>query len=623
MISRRRADSSPHRAGAFRVVGLTALVAASGLASAVRTHDTAFVAPAAPVRCTPAHLNASALLPGTSVAVSPLPGSRDASAFTQVSFLGAPARALSEIGVRGSRTGRHQGKLRAYSQGDGASFLSRRPFAARETVTVSGILASGGQARRFRFQFAIAEPDAPPLERGIHHDRDPNEKQHFHSEPGLEPPALDIRIHSPATASGYVFAAPYGGPGASGPMIFDDSGSLVWFHPLPTGTESTNLQVQQLEGKPVLTYWRGHIQPQGFGLGEEIILDDSYREIARVHAGNGFPTDLHDFHLSSGGTALLTVFYPIDCDLRSVGGSSQGDVTDTIYQEVDTRTGLVRREWHSLDHVALADSYLPAAGTSRAWPFDYFHLNSVEALADGDTLISGRNTWGLYRLDSQTGRVLARIGGRHSTVKLASGAAVAYQHDAQRQPDGTITVFDNGSTPKVHKQSRGLLLDVDPVRRTDSVVAQYLHPTPLSAGSEGNLQVLSNGDVFVGWGAAHYFSEYSRSGQLRFDARLRGSYHSYRSYRFSWKGAPVAPPAVGVAAAKGKVTAYASWNGDTRTAAWRLLAGPSPAQLSPVASATRTGFETAIALPAPASFLAVQALDSTGAVQGTSATVRG
>ena len=37
----------------------------------------------------------SALLPGTSLAVSPLPGSRDASPRTQISLLGAPARAIS------------------------------------------------------------------------------------------------------------------------------------------------------------------------------------------------------------------------------------------------------------------------------------------------------------------------------------------------------------------------------------------------------------------------------------------------------------------------------------------------------------------------------------------------
>ncbi len=84
-------------------------------------------------------------------------------------------------------------------------------------------------------------------------------------------------------------------------MIFEEAGNLVWFHPLPKGTEATNLQVQQYDGQPVLTWWQGRIPPQGFGQGEEIIDNSSYREIGRVHAGNGYLADLHEFHITPRG----------------------------------------------------------------------------------------------------------------------------------------------------------------------------------------------------------------------------------------------------------------------------------------------------------------------------------
>ena len=71
------------------------------------------------------------------------------------------------------------------------------------------------------------------------------------------------------------------------------------------------------------------------------------------------------------------------------------------------------------------------------------------------------------------------------------------------------------------------------------------------------------------------------------------------------------------------MTVYASWNGDTRTASWRVLAGASPQQLAPVARAARSGFETAITTPGPEAFVAVQALDASGAVLGTSRTIAG
>ena len=108
-----------------------------------------------------------------------------------------------------------------------------------------------------------------------------------------------------------------------------------------------------------------------------------------------------------------------------------------------------------------------------------------------------------------------------------------------------------------------------------------------------------------------------------FDAHFRGPYQSYRGYRFAWQGAPAHPPAVAVRSARtDAVTVYASWNGDTRTVRWRLLAGATPRTLAPVATAAREGFETAIALPAAASFVAVQALDASGSVIGRSRTIR-
>ena len=43
-------------------------------------------------------------------------------------------------------------------------------------------------------------------------------------------------------------------------------------------------------------------------------------------------------------------------------------------------------------------------------PFDFFHLNSIDQLAGGSTLISARHTWSLYELNSETGQVPLRIG---------------------------------------------------------------------------------------------------------------------------------------------------------------------------------------------------------------------
>src|SRR5580700_11807720 len=99
---------------------LVVLASAGALAFASRriaAEQSAYSAPSAG-RCTPATLNRSALLPGTTLAVSPLPGTYTASPATQISLLGAPPSALGGISVTGSQSGSHAGRLHPYSQGD-------------------------------------------------------------------------------------------------------------------------------------------------------------------------------------------------------------------------------------------------------------------------------------------------------------------------------------------------------------------------------------------------------------------------------------------------------------------------------------------------------------------------
>ena len=618
---------SPHRLRRLLTCAglLVVLSSATTLAFASKriVADQASAATSAASPCAPSALNRSAVLPGTSLAVSPLPDSYDASPNTQISLLGAPAGALGDIGVSGSSTGRHRGRLKAYSQGDGASFVSSKPFDPGETVSVRGRLTVAGKAQTFAFHFVVSTPDKLRYVAPTRVPADPVEVQRFHSRPDLEPPTLVITARSPQSSPGDLFSAPYSGPGQNGPMIFDEGGNVVWFSPVPSGDAASNLQVQQLDGKPVLTWWQGYIPPQGFGEGEEVILNSDYDLVGRVHAGNGFKADLHDFHITPQDTAVLTVFDPIDCDLAALGGPHNDAVTDAIFQEIDLRTGLVRREWHSLDHVPLDDSYSSVKGTSTEWPFDFFHLNSIDQLPSGRTLISARNTWTLYELNTLTGQVLLRIGGKRSGVKLAGGTATAFQHDATVLANGTISVFDNGGVPKVQPQSLGLVVSVNPAAKTDTLVAQFAHPSALSSGSQGDIQQLANGDMLVGWGAEPYFSEFSPSGQLLFDGHMHGSYESYRTYRFSWVGTPHTGPAIAAVPANAAVTVYASWNGATQVASWCVFAGASPQTLAPVATGARTGFETAITTPARAPYVAVQALEASGAVIGTSKTIRG
>jgi hypothetical protein len=202
---------------------------------------------------------------------------------------------------------------------------------------------------------------------------------------------------------------------------------------------------------------------------------------------------------------------------------------------------------------------------------------------------------------------------------MGPGTNTAWQHDPRELPDGTFSVFDNGASPKVHSQSRGIVLSVNPQLKTATLVSQFTRPAPLLAYSQGNMQALPGGDWFLGWGQAPDFSELSPTGQLLLDAHFPAGDQSYRDFRFPWTGAPARPPAFAVTAGTGGAsTVYASWNGATLVASWRVLAGTATTRMHVVAQGPRIGFETAISVPAGTAgpYMTVQALDAGGHVLG-------
>ncbi len=445
----------------------------------------------------------------------------------------------------------------------------------------------------------------------------------FRSCPDLSPPAVEVTKQAHDTAPGYVFVAPKKGAGQAGPMIIDNHGQLVWFRPMRREDEDAmDFKVQRYRGEPVLTWWEG--VHTGYGRGEYVILDSSYREITRVRAGNGYLGDHHEFLITEQDTALITIYGSVrGMDLSSVSGPKDGKVLDGIAQEVDIETGEVLFEWHSLDHVGLDESHYEPPEDPKAH-FDYFHINSIDVDHDTNLLVSGRRTSTVYKIDRESGEIIWRLGGKKSDFEMDPGTRRAYQHDARRQPDGTITIFDNGVL-KVDKQSRGLVLELDMEEMSATLVREYAHPKVRVAATQGNVQVLPNKNVFIGWGSEPDFSEFTTDGQLLFNARFSHTpTESYRAFRFEWSGHPSEDPAVvaEVGSAEEEVRLYASWNGATEVASWEVLAGPAPERLKAVESVGWEGFETAMTVGTTERYIGVRARDGSGRVLGTSKAIK-
>jgi hypothetical protein len=176
-------------------------------------------------------------------------------------------------------------------------------------------------------------------------------------------------------------------------------------------------------------------------------------------------------------------------------------------------------QWHSSEHISVDESYNKQPDNPKK-SFDYFHINSIDVDFNGHLLVSARNTWGVHKTNRNSGEVMWRLGGKNSVFEMGEGTRFAFQLDARSQHDGTITIFDNGALPQVHNLSRGIVVWLDEQKMSASLVKQYTHAHKLLAGTQGSLQVLPSGNVFIGWGGEGYFSEFSSDGELLFDANF-------------------------------------------------------------------------------------------------------
>jgi hypothetical protein len=407
-----------------------------------------------------------------------------------------------------------------------------------------------------------------------------------------------------------------------GPLIVDRVGAPVWFRPLSRGLQVSNFATARYRGKPVLVWWEGTVRPSGYGQGEAVVLDDDYREIARVRAAGGRSMDLHALTLTARGTALFTC-YPqtVQMDLSSIGAPRNSQVLESIIQEVDVATGRLLFEWRSLQHIPVSASREP-----HAEPYDYLHVNSIEELPDGNLLVSGRHTWALYKLDRRTGAVIWTLGGERSQFDLGRGAHFAWQHDARLSSQRVLTVFDNGSDGPnpTEPQSRGLVLELDERRRKVTLRHAYTSPDRLVAGAMGSVQILPGDRVLVGWGVASHATEFAPDGRLLFDVALPAGMYSYRALSLPWRGKPHHRPdvAAGRDRRSGSAVVYASWNGATAVAGWKVAGGESHDELRPLGIAQHRGFETVIPVPGQPRFASVIALDRWGRELRRSPTIR-
>ncbi|KAI9741368.1 MAG: hypothetical protein M1834_003085 [Cirrosporium novae-zelandiae] len=438
----------------------------------------------------------------------------------------------------------------------------------------------------------------------------------YYSRPDLfAAPILTVVQKEEDVSPGYYFVTPYQADNP-GPYIYDSDGNLVWSGFGNSGPAvAHNLQVCEYEGTDHLCFFQGN-QMLGYGRGHGVIMDNQYRIVKSVQPGGGMAgSDMHEFRLIEGGKrALLTVYQQRPYDLTAYNiKTGTGWIFDCVFQEINVSTGEVVFEWHSLDHIHPKESYVLPATTETSGnglipnsPWDYFHINSIDKNADEDYIISARHVSAVYKISGKDGSVLWRLNGAKSSFRMVNFEneySFSHQHDArfvkETETTTVISLFNNGSNGKNETvpNSTGQIIVLDHVANTATLVKSYGAPDGgMLSASQGNMQILDDGHVVIGWGVHAFLSEHREDGTPVFWAYLAtfGVMH-YRAFKFQWDASPVDIPAIFSYAqnSNGRTFFYASWNGATRVKAWRFYT--SAAHTGPfklLKEVPKKGFET-------------------------------
>ena len=277
-------------------------------------------------------------------------------------------------------------------------------------------------------------------------------------------------------------------------------------------------------------------------------------------------------------------------------------------QEIDLKTGLVRvRVAQPRPRRARRLLRLGRARRSRTTRSTTSTSTRSTCSADGDLLDRrAQHVGGLRRRSPRTRP--GALAARRQAQQLRAGPGHARRPGSTTpasSPTATITFFDNGATPEGASASRArstCALDTHAHDR-DARAPRRASGKPLVAGSQGNVQALAGGALDGRLGAGRRTSRNSApAGQLLFDAHLPARYESYRVYRLAWSGRPADAPRSAVALARSGRARRSTRAGTARPTSPPGACSPGRRRSALDAgrrSAPRSGFETAIALPAP------------------------
>ena len=256
--------------------------------------------------------------------------------------------------------------------------------------------------------------------------------------------------------------------------------------------------------------------------GHFIELDSGGEVLREIRGKSTGETGVHELRLYPDGSQLLyTIERPI-LDMTSYDGFSSSEVKHCIVEYI--RPDGTFFSWKTRDGMEYTDSY---DHYQVAQP-NPFHVNAIDRDTDGHLLISMRNASQIVKVNSITGDVIWRLGGKRSDFTFENDPLNGFtrQHGIRRLANGNVILFDNGNdhTPQV---SRAIEYHLDETNMTARLVWEYRDT--IFASAMGFANRLPNGNTLICYGTARIIQEVTPSGDVIFKMQVISDEMSYRA----------------------------------------------------------------------------------------------
>jgi hypothetical protein len=310
-------------------------------------------------------------------------------------------------------------------------------------------------------------------------------------------------------------------------LAFNDAGEICWYHRFP-GAWPVEAK-QQPNGHITVFVGRSYgWQPNAGAFVELTPSGDVVRTFA---VADGFYTDPHELLLTFRDTivaaAHLLGYELRDYDLAAIGGSARTSLAVHTIERHDA-TGAVTFRWSAASTFTPADWPLP-----NPHAVDLVHPSSLAIAPDGGYVVSLQGMDEITKIDSTSGAVLWRFGGRHNQYQIRDDPLGGFlgQHDVQVLENGHLLMLDDHFRG-IPAPARAVEYSLDPQNMVARLVWQYQPTDAVISPIMGSAQRLPNGTTLVGFGAAGRIDEVASDGSIIWSATLRsGAASSIPFYR--------------------------------------------------------------------------------------------